>query len=142
MKKDDCIFCKILKKEIPASIIYEDDLVTAFMDVKPITPGHLLVIPNEHGQLIGEVEENTAVRMFEVARKLNTAVRKSGIKSEGLNFYLADGEAAGQEVFHSHLHCIPRFKGDNFGLKFPPEYGKFAERNELAALAEEIRKNL
>jgi len=142
MTNNNCIFCKILKKEIPASVVYEDELVSAFMDVMPFTKGHLLVIPKEHGQLIGDIEEKTAARMFEVGRKLNGAIRRSGIKSEGINFMMADGPAAGQEIFHSHLHCIPRNQGDGFGFKRPPGYGKMAERDDLDALAEEIKKNL
>ncbi len=142
MKEENCIFCKILKKEIPASIVYEDELVTAFMDVMPMTRGHLLIIPNEHEQLIGDVEEKTAARMFEVGRKLNKAIRKSNIASEGINFLMADGPAAGQEVYHSHLHCIPRNTGDGMKVNRPEGTGRMAEREDLAVVADEIINRL
>ena len=75
-------------------------------------------------------------------RRLNTAIRKSGLKAEGVNLFLADGEAAGQEVFHVHLHVIPRFKNDGFGLKFPDHYNDNKEMDDIKAAAEKIKAAL
>lgn len=142
MNDKDCIFCKILRKEIPSTVVYEDELVMAFMDVMPVNPGHVLIIPKEHQQYISDVSPDAAARMFEVARKINTATRKSGIKSDALNFLLSDGPEASQEVFHSHLHSIPRYKGDGVRFKYPNKTGEMAPADELAEAADEIKKNL
>lgn len=146
MTDKDCIFCKILRKEIPSTVIYEDDLVMAFMDVMPVNPGHVLIIPKEHQQFISDVSPEAASRMFEVARKINTATRESaaagGLKCDALNFLLSDGPAASQEVFHSHLHSIPRYEGDGVRFHYPNKTGQMAPADELYAAAEQIRSRL
>jgi len=139
MKEKDCVFCKILNKEIPSSIIYQDELVTTFLDIQPVNIGHVLIIPNQHFELISDVDDITASRMFNIARRINTAIRKSIIVSEGLNFWLADGEAASQDVFHTHLHCFPRYKNDGFELKLPDNYTNLPTREELDHTAKLIR---
>jgi diadenosine tetraphosphate (Ap4A) HIT family hydrolase len=118
----DCIFCRILAGSAPASFVYRDEQVAAFMDIHPITPGHLLVIPVRHAASLAELDSEDGAQIFRVGQKLAGALRKSGLPCEGVNFFLADGEAAGQDVFHIHLHVIPRFEGDGFGLRFPPSY--------------------
>jgi len=140
--KGDCIFCSIINKEIESHIVYEDDLVIAFMDINPINTGHVLIVPKEHAQFISDVPELTAARMFNTAQKINTAIRKSEIKSEGINFWLADGEAALQDVFHAHLHCIPRYKDDGFKIKLPESYKMHKTSEELHIQAEEIKEHL
>lgn len=80
--------------------------------------------------------------MFRVAQCLATALRKSGLRCEGVNFFLADGEAAGQEVFHTHLHVFPRYRGDGFGLRLPPGYSERPERKELNEIAAKLRETL
>ena len=142
MTDKDCIFCKILRKEIPSTVVYEDELVTAFMDVMPVNPGHVLIIPKEHQQFISDVSPEAAARMFEVARKINTATRKSGLKCDALNFILSDGPAASQEVFHSHLHSIPRYDGDGIRFHYPNKTGKMANAADLADAAEKIKSRL
>ncbi len=139
---DSCVFCAIVAGRAPASIVYRDDLCTAFMDRQPVTPGHLLVVPNRHATYLADVDEGTAGRLFQVARRLDLALRASGLRCEGVNIFLADGEAAGQEVYHVHLHVIPRFRGDGFGLRFPPEYGARPPRSELDEQANCIRSAL
>ena len=136
---DDCIFCKIVAGDAPASFLHRDDLVCAFMDLQPVTPGHLLVIPNAHGAYMSDIDEETAAQIMRVAKRLNAAVRASGLRCEGVNFFVADGEAAMQDVFHVHLHVIPRFAGDQFGLRLPPGYPQQAARSELDANADRIR---
>jgi diadenosine tetraphosphate (Ap4A) HIT family hydrolase len=137
-----CIFCEIAAKRIPAHIVYEDDLCIAFMDLMPITLGHVLVIPKIHAENIWELPADAAAALLPAAQKVATALRNSGLPVEGLNLHMANGHIAGQSVFHAHLHVVPRSKGDGFGLKFPPGYGAEADQNELAALAQTIRQSL
>lgn len=138
----ECIFCQIVTGTLPASIVYRDELCTAFMDIQPVNPGHMLVIPNQHVAYLADLNENTGAHIFKVAQKLSAALRNGGANCEGINFFLADGEAAMQEVFHYHLHVFPRFHGDGFGLQFAPSYFNKPERSELEAVAEQIRKAL
>lgn len=138
----DCAFCNILAGKLSASVVFRDDVCCAFMDIQPVNPGHVLVIPIEHTAYLAEMDEETGAHMFRVGQRVAQAVRSSGLKCEGINFFLADGEAAGQDVFHVHLHVLPRFVGDGFGLRFGPEYGNRPDRAELDEVAKEIRKAL
>ena len=136
----DCIFCRILSGEAPASFVYRDDLVAAFMDIQPVNLGHLLVVPIRHAPLMADVTPEEAGAMMLVAQRTTAALRASTLKCEGINYFLADGEAAMQEVFHAHLHVFPRFKGDNFGLRFAPEYyTRRPPRHDLDHQAAELR---
>ena len=136
----DCIFCKILSGDLPASIIYRDDLVAAFMDIQPVNLGHLLVVPIRHAPFMADVTAEEAAALMRVAQRTTAALRASTLKCEGVNYFLADGEAAMQEVFHAHLHVFPRFKGDKFGLRFSPEYyTRRPPRDELDQQAAELR---
>jgi histidine triad (HIT) family protein len=138
----DCVFCKILTGELPASVVCQDDICTAFMDIQPVNPGHVLVVPNRHAPFLADLDEDTGAHMFRVAQRLAGALRGSGIRCEGINLFLADGEAAMQDVFHVHLHVFPRYKGDGFGLTFGPEYLHRPERSELDRVAGLIRNVL
>ena len=134
----DCIFCEILKGNSPASFTYQDDTVVAFMDVQPITQGHMLVVPRAHAVLMSEVEDSVAMRSFRVARHLGSVVRKT-LGAAGVNLFVADGEAAFQDVPHFHVHVIPRYPSDGFGLTFPAKYSQPPSRAELETIAEAIR---
>lgn len=123
-------------------MIYQDDCCSAFMDIQPVNPGHALVVPNRHAADLAELDEEEGARMFRVAQRLAAALRNSGVKCEGVNFFLADGESAGQEVFHAHLHVFPRYAGDGFGLTFGPHYANKAERRELNEIADRIKDAL
>ena len=139
----DCVFCKIISGEFKSSRIYEDDALIAFMDIQPVNKGHLLIIPKKHVELIADLDNDTSARMIMLANRINNALRKSDVKLEGINYFLADGESAGQEVFHTHLHLIPRFKGDGFGFIFPEGYRvDLPEREELNLIAEKVKKAL
>lgn len=138
---DQCIFCEIVNDRAPASVVYRDEICMAFMDIQPVNPGHLLVIPTNHATNLAELDPRTGGRLFEVAQQLAAALRRSGVQCEGVNFFLADGEAAGQEVFHVHLHVIPRYSGDGFGFTFADSYWELPERQELDKIAEAIRDN-
>lgn len=138
----DCLFCKIVAGEIPSTPVFRDEWSYAFMDIKPINPGHVLVIPKAHASDLAELPVDSGRRLFQTAQRIAAAIRASGLPCEGINLHLADGNAAGQEVFHVHLHVIPRCAGDGAGLKFPPGYGKATPLEEIAGAAEEIRRAL
>ncbi|MDP6454890.1 MAG: HIT family protein [SAR202 cluster bacterium] len=140
MPTDDCIFCQIVAGASPVSVVYRDDLVIAFMDTRPVNPGHLLVIPLVHATYLADLDEQVGMRMFAVAQRISQAVRDSSVRSEGINLHLADGVAAGQEVFHVHLHVIPRFDGDP--AIFTANWGAPPGRTELDAVAQDVRKGV
>ncbi len=125
----DCIFCKIVKGELPSEKIYEDDSVLAFLDINPVNIGHTLVIPKEHFENIHDLPEDTATHIMKIARKISDAIKKSG--ADGTNISINNGKAAGQVVFHSHTHIIPRFIGDNLPL-WPAKIPKEGELKEIA----------
>lgn len=122
--------------------MFRDEQVTVFMDINPVNPGHLLVVPNKHAAGIDDVPEVVCARMFIVGRWMARALRPSGLRCEGVNLYLADGAAAGQDVFHSHLHVIPRFQGNTGRLHLQADFSAAASRQELDAHAEVIRGSL
>ncbi|TET96432.1 MAG: HIT domain-containing protein [Anaerolineales bacterium] len=137
-----CIFCEIISGHSEASIVFRDDLVTVFMDIHPVNPGHLLVVPNQHASGIDDVPEAVCARMFIVGQRMAKALRRSGLLCEGINLYIADGAAAGQDVFHSHLHVIPRFPGNPGSLRLQADFSTAASRDELDGQAEAIRSSL
>ena len=135
----DCVFCEILAGRLASSRLYQDERCTAFMDIQPVNPGHLLVVPNVHAAFLADLDEETGAQMFRVAQRLAGALRRSGVRCEGVNFWLADGEAALQEVFQAHLHVLPRYAHDGFGFRFGPTYFQRPDRAELDAIAGQIR---
>ena len=138
----DCVFCDILAGKLPSSIVYQDEVCTAFMDIQPVNAGHLLVISNDHAAGLADLGPDIGAHVFIVAQRIAQALRDSGLRCEGVNLFVADGTAAGQEVFHVHLHVIPRFRGDGFGFRFGPKYGQRPPRSELDAVAAMIRSTL
>lgn len=142
MNETDCIFCKLIYGELEVSVIYQDELCMALMDIQPINPGHALVVPRRHATYLADLEEEEGAQVFRVAQRVAAALRECGVRCEGVNFFLADGEAAGQEVFHVHLHVFPRYLGDGFGLKLPADYHERPPREELNDIAQRIRLNL
>lgn len=139
---NSCVFCDILAGRVPASVVHRDELVCAFMDIQPVNPGHVLVVPAEHAEHLADLPPATGGRLFEVGQKLAAALRRTGLRCDGVNFFLADGEAAGQEVFHVHLHVVPRFRSDGFGLHYGPDYMKLPPRAALDEAAAAIRNAL
>jgi histidine triad (HIT) family protein len=137
-----CAFCDIVAGRVPASVVYRDERVCAFMDIRPVNPGHLLVIPLVHSAGLTMLESDTGAQMFRVGRRLAEAIRRSGVRCEGINFLLADGEAAGQEVFHVHLHVIQRHAGDGFGFLYGPDFGALPGRDVLETTARAVREAL
>ncbi|MGH7598174.1 MAG: HIT family protein [bacterium] len=135
----DCTFCEILAGRLPSSVVYQDEQCSSFLDIQPVNPGHLLIVPNRHAAFLAELDAETGAQMFRIAQSLAQALRRSEIRCEGVKLFLADGEAAMQEIFHVHLHVFPRFRGDGFGLKFSPAYFQKPPRAELDTVAEKIR---
>lgn len=131
---ENCIFCKIIKGEIPSHKVFEDERFLAFLDISPIEPGHTLVIPKSHCRDFTELSDDSAlalgVALREVAKRLREAVN-----SEGINLISNAGARAGQEVFHAHFHIVPRAAGDGHLNWKPGE----TDHTALAALAEKIR---
>ncbi len=138
----ECVFCRILANELPASFVYRDEIVSAFLDIQPINPGHLLVVPLIHAETMDDLPGETARHMMEVAQRLMNGLRKTNLHCEGINLFLADGEAAGQEIGHVHLHVIPRYANDGFGLRFASDYETLPQREELDKIAASIREEI
>ncbi len=115
----DCIFCKIIAGEIPSTTIYEDDDVKAILDVNPAARGHVIVLPKKHAENIFAVDDEDLKKAICVAKKIATAVKKA-YNCDGVNILQNNGEAAGQSVFHLHIHVIPRFTGDTVNMKWVP----------------------
>jgi len=139
---DDCVFCKIVRGEAEASRVYEDDDVLSFMDIFPINPGHTLVIPKGHYPSLGELPPAVGGRIFQVAMQIERAIRDSNIPCAGTNLLLANGAVAGQEVFHLHLHIIPRLSGDRSGFRFNSANRGMPGRAVLNELAGKIRAGI
>ncbi|HVC41314.1 MAG TPA: HIT family protein [Candidatus Saccharimonadales bacterium] len=138
----DCVFCAIVRGDAPATFLHRDELVVAFMDIRPVQPGHLLVVPRAHAKLIPELDGRILARLWLVATDLNRALRASTLTVEAVSVHVADGHAAGQEVAHVHIHLIPRRDYDGFGFRFPPGYGTEPGRPALETIASQIRPGI
>jgi histidine triad (HIT) family protein len=112
------------------------------MDIQPVNPGRVLVVPNRHTPYLADLKQEDGAKMFRLAQRLAEALSESGVRCEGVNFFLTDGEAAGQEVFYVHLHVFPRYARDGFRLVLPSAYSQKPERKELNAIAERVRNAL
>ena len=133
---DNCIFCKIISGEIPSSKVYEDDKVLAFLDISQATKGHTLVIPKEHVRNILEMSAETAETVFSRVPKIARAVQKA-TKAIGMNILNNNEEVAGQTVFHTHVHLVPRYGAeDDLKIDFVAHEPDF---DKLAQVAETIK---
>lgn len=112
-----CLLCLLALGEAERSVVHEDERAIAILDLFPVNPGHTLVFPKSHVALLGELEQEDADRLFQLCRRTAAALYRSQLRCEGVNLFLAEGEAAGQEVPHLHLHVIPRFTGDPFRIE-------------------------
>jgi len=143
-----CIFCEILAGRAPASFVMQDDVAVAFLDIQPVTPGHVLVIPRQHVERLADLPEDTGRHLFAIGQRVAAALFSltgqpgTEIRCEGVNFFLADGRAAGQDVGHVHLHVFPRFTGDGFGFRLPPGYSARPKRHTLDAIASPLASAL
>ena len=135
---EDCIFCKIVKGEIPCYKVYEDSYTLAFLDIGPINPGHTLVIPKKHYKNIQETPEDLFCKVMAAAKKVAKATMQA-LGYSGYNFGVSNGPEAGQVVMHLHAHIMPRRKGDGHKLF---TQGKYKDNEEMKKTAERISSAL
>lgn len=132
---DTCIFCKIVAGKIPSTRLHEDEKAIVFLDINQSARGHLLVVPRAHAGVWHELDGETAAHLAQLALRLAPSVLRS-MKADGYNLVVNNGEAAGQEVMHVHLHLIPRWNGDHYIRLGVP--ARTATPDELRATAERI----
>ena len=132
---DDCIFCKIVAGELPATKIHEDERTLAFMDINPWTRGHALVIPKAHATDLGEIGDEDLAAVASVARQIALRARDR-LGAEGANLLNSFGAAAWQTVFHFHMHVIPRYPGD--GMQLPAKPGAGGGEDEIREAGEKL----
>jgi histidine triad (HIT) family protein len=137
-----CVFCSIISGDAPASVVHRDGRVVAFMDIRPVTPGHLLVVPIRHATYLADLDDGLGAALFATARSIAAALRSSGLPCSGINLFYADGADAGQEVFHAHLHVIPRTVHDGFRVDARAWCQPPPQRSLLDAHAAAIREAL
>lgn len=139
---NDCIFCKIVRNEIPNVAVYEDDVVKAFLDITQVTPGHTLIVPKKHVPDIFAYDTELAAAVFERVPKIARAIKASNPAIKGMNILNNNGKVAYQSVFHSHIHLIPRYSDqDDFGMHFGDHSAQY-DNNKLEEVAAKIRTQL
>lgn len=132
-----CIFCDIIKGAAEVSVCYEDTESIAFMDIQPVNAGHVLVVPRQHVESFLDLPKRLGTHLFDVAMQLAPAIRKvSG--AEGMNVIVSSGAAAGQDVYHFHIHLIPRRQGDGFDVRLPFAESDMPDRTKLDMTAARI----
>lgn len=137
---DDCIFCKIIKGDIPSYTVYEDDVVKAFLDISQGTPGHTLVVPKRHVKDIFAYDPDLAAAVFSRIPKIARAIKASNPAIKGMNIINNNGKVAYQSVFHSHIHLVPRYSDqDDFKMIFKDNSGKYDDE-KYSAIQDAIRK--
>jgi histidine triad (HIT) family protein len=134
---NDCLFCKIIRGEIPSTKIYENDKILAFLDINPVNPGHTLVVPKEHFADMLETPDEVLDEMIRAVKKIAPAILQA-TGAEGFNLGVNNGEAAGQLILHTHFHIMPRRAGD--GLKHWP--GKQYGEGEMVEVSEKIKRTI
>lgn len=135
--KDDCIFCKIIAGQVPSEQVFEDEQVLAFLDINPINPGHLLLIPKEHSETLLETSTEVLCQLMSHVPNLARAAI-SAVGADSFNLGVNVGRAAGQVVFHTHFHIIPRFATDSHRLWGGQPYGA----GKMQEVGSEIRQEL
>ena len=133
---DDCVFCKILKGELPCSKVYEDDMVLAFLDIAPYNPGHTVIVPKEHQVSSTVLPEEYLCAIVKIAPKIGAALMRA-TGAEGFNIVQNNGRVAGQAVPHVHFHVIPRFADDK--VVFSGSDAKYSGPEEMNELAAKVR---
>lgn len=128
------VFEKVISGEFEGSFVYKDAICAVFMDLNPLNPGHVLVVPLKPVERLTSLDSKVAGHLFEIAQKVLKAIEMSGIKIDGANVFLSDGEVAGQEVPHVHLHVVPRFTGDGMRVSFGKPFQR-EDRQELDRIA-------
>ena len=137
MKDENCIFCKLANGDIPTATVYEDEYLRAIMDAAPANKGHIIILPKSHAADIYELNEEYVSRAFVLAKKLAVALKKL-TGCDGVNILQNNGEAAGQTIFHFHVHVIPRFKDDDCTIVWKPTSYEDGEASEVAKKIAEL----
>jgi len=135
---NDCVFCKIVAKQLPATVVHEDEHTVAFMDLGQVNPGHVLVVAKAHLENLYGLDDVNAAAAFRTVARVARAIRDA-FAPQGLSVYQANGRAAGQTVFHFHVHLVPRHEGDGMALTWPV---KNPPRETLEHYAAKIRAKL
>ncbi len=140
---ENCIFCNIVKGEIEGAKIWEDDDVLALLDIHPLTKGHCLVIPKKHFENIFDIDEEILKKIIVEAKHISGKL-KNALSADGIRLSQSNGKAAGQAVFHFHLHIIPRYENDGLPLggEAMTAHRPMADFQELKALAQELQKKM
>ena len=136
---DDCIFCKIIKGEIPSIKLYEDEKTIAFLDIYPVAKGHTLIIPKNHSATLYDISIEDAEAVGATVSRVTKTVKKV-LKCDGVNVYQGNEKAAMQEIFHVHFHVIPRFEDD--GIVFMAQKSELKEDPEITSKLKEMLKSL
>jgi hypothetical protein len=137
MKDENCIFCKLANGDIPTATVYEDEYIRAIMDAAPANKGHIIILPKSHAADIYELNDEYVSRAFVLAKKLAVALKKL-TGCDGVNILQNNGGAAGQTVFHFHVHVIPRFKDDDCTIVWKPTSYEDGEASEVAKKIAEL----
>lgn len=138
MIKDDCIFCKLANGVFPTNTVYEDDDFRVILDASPAAKGHSLILPKQHSDNLYTTDDETLAKLLPLARKVACALKKT-FNCDGVNIVQNNEPAAGQTVFHLHVHAIPRYNDDNVGLGWPQNT---VDNDEQVKLASEIAANI
>ena len=138
MNVESCIFCRIAQKQVPASVVFEDEKALAFLDIRPLSKGHTLVIPEAHYESIFDIPKDLIAYLHGVTKRVAIAVAKA-TNADGISIRQQNGKAAGQDILHLHVHIIPRYEGKKL-----PSFSETSEadREELSRTAAKIRKHL
>lgn len=138
MNVRSCIFCRIVQKQVPSSLVFEDEKVMAFLDIRPLNEGHTLVIPKAHYESIFDIPKEHIAYLHGITKRIAFAVEKV-TKADGISIIQQNGKAAGQDIFHLHVHVIPRYEDQKL-----PSFSEISEidRKKLSQTAEKIRKYL
>jgi histidine triad (HIT) family protein len=138
MTEESCKFCRIVNKKASASLVYEDDKALAFMDIHPMSEGHTLVIPKRHYETIYNIPDEEIAHLFKVVKRIANAVKKA-VNAEGISIFQQNERAARQDVFHMHVHVVPRYEGK----KLPhPSIILEANRQKLDEVARKIKQHI
>jgi histidine triad (HIT) family protein len=138
MNVESCIFCRIAQKQVPASVIFENEKVMAFLDIRPLSEGHTLVIPKAHYESIFDIPKDLIAYLHGVTKRIAIAVAEA-TNADGISINQQNGKAAGQDILHLHVHVIPRYEGQKL-----PRFSETSEtdREELSRTAAKIREHL
>ena len=132
MGERDCVFCAIGEEQAPAEVVFEDEETLAFIDINPANPGHTLVIPKRHVRNIFDLDEQTAATVMRTTVRVAQAIKRA-LQPDGMNLVQSNERAGGQEIFHFHMHIVPRWYGDGLRLARPPEVRRTMSIKEAAA---------